>query len=125
MSIMLFKKPYTVRKHEAQTIIDGYPSASYADVTVLLNVQPFTPDEMQAVPEGDRTVKRVKSYGPFRLISADEYGGIPGDRLFYRGLWYECKSSVQWDHTILRHFRSDFVALPANKQPAPPQGVIP
>ena len=120
MSIGLFKKPYIVRTHGEQTITSGYASAPYTFMTVRLNVQPFTTDELMTLPEGERTVKRIKSFGPSKLISADEYSGNPGDYLYYHGLWYECTSSVQWDHTMLRHFRSEFVALPASKQPDPP-----
>ena len=116
----LFKRPYTVRKHGAQVITRGYPSAPHTDVILRLNVQPVAPNRFDAQPEGDRTVKHLKSWGREQLASANEYTSVPGDLLFYRGIWYECKSSVQWDHTLLRHFQSDFVALPANKQPRPP-----
>lgn len=119
--IGLFKRPYTIRQYGEQTITDGYPSSPYSDTMTRLNVQPLTPDELMALPEGERTVKRVKSFGPDKLKSADEFKGIPGDHLFYQGLWYECKSSVMWDHTILSHYRSDFVILPQREQDDPPE----
>jgi hypothetical protein len=121
----LFKKSYTVRKHQQQEIKKGYASAAYTDIILRLNVQPLTPNEILALPEGERTVKRIKSFGVGPMESADEYGNVPGDRLFYRGIWYECVSSVPWDHTMLSHYRSEFVALPANKQPEPPQPTPP
>lgn len=121
VNIRLFKKPYTIRRHTEQTIVNGYASAPYSDFITRLNVQPLTPDELAALPEGDRTVMRKKSYGPDKLISADEFEGVPGDRLFYNGHWYECKSSVMWDHTILSHYRSDFVVLPQCDQMPPPE----
>ena len=114
--IGLFKKPYTVRQHKAQTVVNGYASAPYADTVMRLNVQPLSSDELLALPDGERTVKRVKSFGPDRLTAADEFDGIPGDRLFYNGRWWECTSSVMWDHTILAHYRSDFVILPQREQ---------
>jgi hypothetical protein len=118
LSIGLFKRPYTVRKHGKQVIEKGYPSAPYTDVTARLDVQPLAPNELMALPEGERTVKRIKSFGPDKLASADNQAGVPGDRLFYRGEWYECKSSVRWDHTMLSHYRSDFALI--NEQPEPP-----
>jgi len=121
MYIGLFKKPYIVRRYAAQTIVDGYASAPYKDTTMMLNVQPFTPDDLRVLPEGDSTKKRVKSFGPDRLASADEFEGVPGARLFYQGYWYECTSSVMWDHTILSHYRSDFVILPQRDQMPPPE----
>ena len=125
MNIGLFKKPYTVRQYEAQTIINGYASAPYKDTVMMLNVQPLSSNELRVLPEGDRTIKRVKSFGPDRLMSADEFEGIPGARLFYQGYWYECTSSVMWDHTILSHYRSDFVILPQRDQMPPPEGAAP
>jgi len=116
----LFKKPYPVRVYEAQVIVNGYASSPYHDVTMSLDVQPFTPDELMALPEGERTIKRVKSFGSAKLASANEYEGIPGVRLFYSGQWYECVSSVKWDHTILSHYRSDFTILPESAQMLPP-----
>ena len=124
MAIGLFRKPYVIQKHGEQTVIDGYASAEYVDSITRLNVQPQAPDDYQGNPEGEKTVKHLKAWGADKLTSADEYNGIPGDRLYYHGVWYECKSSVMWDHTILAHYQSDFVALPAEKQPKPPE-VIP
>jgi len=121
VAIGLFKRLYTVRKHGAQTITCGYASAPYTDVRTMLNVQPLSPDELQALPEGERTVKRVKTYGAGKLTSADEYDGVPADMLFYRGQWYKCKSSVDWNHTMLSHYRSEFVILPECDQPDPPE----
>ena len=121
--IGLFKKPYTVRQYAKQTFTDGYASAPYTDKNMKLNVQPLTPDELMALPEGERTIKRIKAFGAERLTSADEFEGIPGDRLFYNGRWYECQMSVMWDHTPLSHYRSEFVLLPCNEQMKPPEEV--
>ena len=117
--IGLFKRLYNLRSYAAQTIVNGYASATYSDSVKRFDVQPLTPDELMALPEGERTVKRIKTFGPDRLTSADEFEGIPGDRLFYNGNWFECTSSVMWDHTILSHYRSDFVLLPQADQMAP------
>lgn len=121
MAIGLFKRTYTVRKHKPQKITRGHASSPFTDVTTRLNVQPLSPDEMMALPEGERTVKRVKSFGADALTSADEFSGTPGDRLFYNGCWFECKSSVLWDHTMLKHYRSEFVIC--KEQDDPPKGV--
>ena len=124
MNINLFKKKYTIRHYDPQTIEKGYASAPYTDSTIMLNVQPLSPNDLLALPEGQRTEKRVKSYGPDQLTSAEELTGIPGDRLFYNGWWYVCTSSVMWDHTPLSHYQSDFVILPQKEQDNPP-GVAP
>ena len=121
LNIGLFKKKYTVRQYQPQENTNGYYAAPYSDTTMLLNVQPLTPDEQKALPEGDRTVKRLKSFGKTQLKSADEFGSTPGDRLFYGGLWYECVSSNMWDHTPLSHYESKFVVIPPAEQDEPPE----
>ena len=121
MGIGLFKKPYTVRRHGPQKVVGGYAQAPFSDCVMLLNVQPQAPDSYQGLPEGERTVKHLKTYGRNKLASADERARVPGDLLYYHGAWYECKSSVLWDHTVLAHYQSDFVALPADRQPKAPE----
>ena len=121
MDIGLFREPYTVRKHEPQKVVGGYAQAPFSDCVMQLDVQPQAPDGYQGLPEGERTVKHLKAYGPSRLTSADEHAGVPGDLLHYQGVWYECKSSVSWGHAILAHYQSDFVALPADRQSKPPE----
>ena len=117
MGINIFKRLYTVRKYKPQVIEQGYASADeYMDVEMMLNVQPMSPNELMVLPEGERTLKRVKAIGSDEITAADDATGIPGDRLLYAGSWYECKSSVHWDHTMLRHYRSEFVILPYSEQ---------
>lgn len=121
MYIGLFKKRYTLRRFGEQTVADGYASAPSSEISVRLNVQPLSSDDLQALPEGDRAAKRVKSFGPERLTAADEQRGTPGDWLFYKRRWYECVSSLEWDHTLLSHFQSEFVMLPPPDQRDTPE----
>jgi len=87
-----------------------------------LNVQRLNPDELQAKPEGSRSVAMLKSFGHERLTAANDYDGVPADLLYYRGLWYECTSSFLLDNTPLGHYRSEFALLPECDQPKPPKG---
>lgn len=124
----IFKKTYTVRRHGEQKIIRGHAVSRYTDMKVKLNVQPLNPDELQSLPEGERSVKRIKSFGKDRLTAADQLTQTPGDWLYYKGRWYECKSSVDWDHTQLAHFRSEFVIVPEtelDENVRPPEEVSP
>jgi hypothetical protein len=72
------------------------------------------------LPEGERTVARVKTFGADSLISADEHSKTPGDLLYYDGKWYECKSCVHWLHTPLAHYEAAFVILADQKKQKPP-----
>ena len=119
ININIFRKPYIIRRFRTQNIDNaGYPKTEYYDFKTLLNVQQVPANELQALPEGERTIKRVKTYGADKLQAADENTQINGDRLYYHGFWYECKSSNQWEYNLfsLAHFESVFAILPPDKQ---------
>jgi len=124
MAIGLFKKPRIVRKYGEQSIVNGYASAPYEDVSVNLDIQQMSNDELRALPEGERTVKRIKSYGSGKLTAADDTRGIRGDMVFYRDQWYECISSFLRENTFLKHYRSEFVLVPHTKQPSSPAVLV-
>lgn len=117
--IGIFRRPYTVRRFTEQTVVMGYTTSGHVDSVERLNVQPLGPDELRALPEGERTIKRVKAFGDYAMRAADQSAGTPGDWLFYNGRWFECKSSVSWDHTMLSHYRSEFVDI--QRYEAPPE----
>lgn len=121
MAIGIFRRPYTVRRHGTQKIVNGYAVSGSIDITCRLNVQPLSSDELLALPEGERSDARVKTFGADRLIAADEHSGMPGDLLFFSGKWYECKSCVSWLHTPLKHYEAEFVVL-ADQTAQPPPG---
>ena len=68
----IFKKKYKLRKFSEQRTAKGFAvRASYTDQVVLLNVQPMVATEMKTLPEGDRSSKGIKSYGDFKVQTAD------------------------------------------------------
>lgn len=117
MGFGIFKREFVVRRFGDEKIINGYGVASYSDTTARLNVQPLSKDEIQALPEGEQKTKRMKAFGDLVFTSADQSTGRRGDWLFYQGSidpeghWYECVSSIGWDHTMLSHCRSEFVLV--------------
>lgn len=125
--LKIFRRKYTVRRFGPQEDVPGgYTTAPFEDVVTSLNVQPLSTKELMALPEGERSTRRVKAFGDLQLTTSDQYQGIPGDWLFYRGAWYKCVSSLPWDHTLLAHCRSEFVMvpeseLPFNMEPPPPR----
>lgn len=109
----MFRRKYTVRHFESGEIIDGYAHTYFNDERLMLNVQPLSSDTLEALPEGERRVKRLKAYGDEILTAADQRSGKRGDWLMYGGSWYECVSSLYYDHTILHHCKSEFVEVAA------------
>lgn len=107
----LFKRQYTIRSFGEQRIDRGYASSPYQDRVAQLDVQPLSADELATLPEGQRTTKRLKAFGDYPLKASNQNAGTVGDRLFYQGIWYECVSSLHWNHTLLSHYRSEFVQI--------------
>jgi hypothetical protein len=120
MAIGIFRRPYTIRRHGEQKVVNGYAVSGSSDFTALLNIQPLSAKELLALPEGERTIARVKTFGADALISADEHSETPGDLLCYDGSWYECKSCVHWLHTLLTHYEAEFVILADQTAQDPP-----
>lgn len=112
MNITLFNKKYWVRRFGEQKEVRGYFTAGYSDFVASLNVHPMGADQMQALPEGERKLKRLEAHGSDVLIVANQDTGVKGDLLLYDGDWYECISAQKWDHTILSHLNYQFVIVP-------------
>ena len=73
MILDIFRKKYTIRRHSEQQIVRGHAVYDYDELQTLLNVQPLNPDEIQALPEGERSVKRVKAFVDYPLTAADQF----------------------------------------------------
>ena len=68
MGIKIFRRKYTVRRFGPQEDVSGgYTTAPFEDVVTPLNVQPLSTKELMALPEGDRSTKRVKAFGDLQL----------------------------------------------------------
>ena len=118
MGFGIFRRKFKIRRFGEDEIINGYAHAIYTDTETSLNVQPLSADELLALPEGERRTKRLKAYGDLIFTTADQSTGRRGDWLLYGGKWYECVSSLDWDHTMLSHCKSEFVEV-AETETAP------
>jgi len=112
MNITLFNKYYWIRRFGVQREVKGYLVSSNEDFVVHIHVHPLGTDQQQALPEGERRLKHLEGHGTVQLLVADERLNRKGDLLYYGGEWYECKSCVLWDHTILEHYNYQFMLVP-------------
>lgn len=112
MNITIFNRKYWVRRFGEQQNVRGYLTAPYTDFVASLNVHPLGTDSIQALPEGERKIKRLEAHGTSVLRPANQHTGDKGDLLYYHGEWYECVSAVEWDHTMLSHLNYQFVLVP-------------
>lgn len=132
MGVGIFRRRFVIRRFGTENIVNGYGVAQYRDTIAALNVQPLSKDEVSALPEGTQRVKRMKAFGDLVFTTADQSAGRRGDWLWYQGRmdteghWYECVSSLGWDHTMLGHCRSEFVIVSdAEAKRMPKPGITP
>lgn len=80
MLFSFFKKDYIVRRFGEETIVNGVSGAPHEDFVVAMeDVQPLSSDELQALPEGERTVRHIKAIGSTAFTT-----GGRGDRQAWR-----------------------------------------
>ena len=106
----IFKRSYKVRRYGRTSWEDGVASAGYEDVQLMLDVQAKT-RRNQDDPAGRTTTGTLTVYSDTELHPAESDDQTDGDRLFYMGKWYVCKSSIYWRNTILSHWISEFEAV--------------
>ena len=111
-NITLFNKKYIVRHFGEQKNVKGYLTSPFTDFVASLNVHPLSTDQMLALPEGERRVKRLEGHGTDVLVTANQALNQQGDLLYYKGEWYECTTAQEYDHTILSHLNYQFVLVP-------------
>lgn len=113
MNITIFNRKHWVRRFGPQVNVKGFLKASYADMVVSIHVHPVGANTMQALPEGERMVKRLEGHNcDVELYASNQDTGQRGDLLYYHGAWYECVSAVLWDHTLLSHWNYQFTLVP-------------
>ena len=107
----IWRKNYTLRRYGQQQIVNGYPVSTYSEMQVLLDVQP----DMNAANidiDGKRRVQRLTSYGDAEIITANVETGQRADRLFFNNDWFECDSSMWYEHTPIAHYTSTWIRVP-------------
>lgn len=112
MNITIFNKEYTIRRFGEQKDVKGYLTSSYSDEVVSLHIHPASSDTLRMLPEGERFSKVLEGHGTYPLRASNKDSNTKGDLLYYKGDWYECTSSVEYDHTVLSHYNYQFVILP-------------
>jgi hypothetical protein len=108
-----FERPYTVRRFGETVEVNGYETAAFAETVLQMDVQVVVPSGSEFNADGQRKSERLNSWGNDRLNTADPKTGRHGDQLLYEdGFWYECVSCRRRSHTVLRHWRGEWVRLP-------------
>lgn len=112
MNISLFNRRYWLRRFGEQREVKGYLTAGHTDCVISIHAHPMGTDTLQALPEGERSVKRIEGHGPYKLNTAETGSNKKADLLLYDGNWYECVVCMSYKQTILSHYNYQFVQVP-------------
>lgn len=113
-----FGKNYTLRRYGEDTVVNGYPVAGHEDISVVLDVQTMSDDEVIEAG-GSRDRMMLKTFGDFPIRCSKQEEGVRSDQLLYEGRWFECMSSRLSENTFIKHWTSTFELIPASQNPAP------
>lgn len=108
-----FAEDYTLRRYEKDAVVNGYPTAGCQDITISLDVQVMS-DEEVIEAGGSRDKMMLKTFGNFPVRTSNQEEGIRSDQLLYEGRWFECMSSRLSKNTILKHWTSTFELVPVS-----------
>jgi hypothetical protein len=107
-----------LRRYGEDAVVNGYPTATYKDISVFLDVQVMSADEIiEAGGSGDKTM--LKTFGDFPISCSKQEEGVRSDQLLYEGRWYECMSSRLSKNTIIKHWTSTFELIPVSTNAEP------
>ena len=116
MLIGFWLKKYPLRRFRGGQSMDGYGFASFDDLEIVAHVQ-TTDRSTRTFDTGDYTTQKLVLYTNDEVMPAEEAAGVPADMLLYRGKWYECRSAVLSDNTMLTHWTSTWVRCMDQDQP--------
>lgn len=122
MPFSLWRKPNTVRRYGPSEPQDGYlVPGSYEDMSIEMDVQ-VGKCETVTEEDGEHSLQKLEVFSDEEIRAAD--GQTMADRLWYHGKWYECRSSVFLENTILSHYECEFIQCLHQEEP-PDEGKKP
>lgn len=116
MLLNIWQKPRTVRRFSSSESANGYEFTSHEDLTLLADVQ-TSQRHQKTEDDGDSLFQTLKVFSNDEFQTADEATGRRADLLWFQGKWFECRSSILSDNTILSHWTSEFVQCLDQQEP--------
>lgn len=120
MAFGLWRKPHTVRRYGPSEPQDGLLVPSdVADMVIEMDVQ-VGKCETVTDEDGEHSLQKLEVFSDEEIRAVN--GQTMADKLWYHGKWYECRSAILLENTILSHYECEFIqcwhqeAPPSEKQ---------
>ena len=101
--IQNFSETITVRHYSAGTIVNGIvqPGGVASVVITDASVQPVSGEDLQSLPELERTKEALKVYTTAEVQTSDPRTGIPSDLVGIRGNQYKAVHVEPWAYGFI------------------------
>lgn len=111
------KKEKWIRRYSQPTIVRGYLSIPYADITLPMDVQTLE-DVVITTEDGSKSIQKLKVFCDSEILVENEAKQQKADRLWFQEKWFECKSSRLSENTPLKHYTATFIEC-LDQEPGP------
>ena len=103
-----FRQPLTGKRFAAPTIVKGRKTAEGTEspLSFTASVQPLSPKELNALPEGERESAKFKLYTDFalRTVVTGDAGTNP-DQVQINSEWYDVTGVDVWGNNVIPHYK--------------------
>lgn len=123
MGLALWKRKHILRRLVEPESSGGYVTEMTKDMVIKADVQTLSRRTTMGA-DGDYSVQEVKMFSDFEINVADQALGTMGDRLWFQGKWFECRSSRLSENTFLKHWTSTFVQCLNQEAPPDVEGLM-
>lgn len=106
MGLKLWKRKHLLRRYTGQKVVDGYEIACHEDSYIYADIQ-TTDQSVSTDLDGDMATQRIKVFTDTQLNVARD--NLPGDKIWFQGRWFECRSTKLSENTFLKHWTSTFI----------------
>lgn len=114
--MVFFKKTHIIRRYHAPVYTQGHMSVPYEDIRLEMDVQEID-DAAKTDADGTNSTQELEVFCDSPILTEDDGMQQKADRLWYRGKWFSCRSSILSENTILRHYTAVFVECLDKEEP--------
>ena len=98
----------TVKRKTAGSYINSrWQEGTETTIKIKANVQPnLSGRDVRTLPEGDRSKKTIKLYTTSDLVMAEQGELLEGDKVLWKGEWYEVRATFPYEMCVLNHTKA-------------------
>lgn len=98
----------TVKRKTAGSYVNSrWQEGTETTIKIKANVQPnLSGRDVRTLPEGDRSKKTIKLYTTSDINVAEQGELLEGDKVLWKGEWYEVRATFPYEMGVLNHTKA-------------------